>query len=346
MFKTPVVGSARGIKETQGRRAFTLIEVLVVVAIIALLIAILLPSLAKAREQGRSAQCLSNQRQIGLAINMYTTANKSYLPGPAHMLIFRNMAAYRNATPHGESYYKQNIPSYIAKYLGDRGRSAESLDNVAECPTFDRTTRAEPSPTDPWYYRLTAHYIVNTGGFTANPSWVGKDAGNPPPRPWYATKPVNYFGHLNIGGSLDFLTGDAYTIAAPKPIDRIKNFSGEWATADLWYAKAGTAGGGRGTGGGAARLVGTWPNEWQNSASSVFTGEGESKIPTYPYHLTVTSYKNDPRGNYPGDSSPQLTNGRTNAVYMDGHGETLAQWKGTNNPCMNKDLSGSPNTCR
>jgi len=328
MFKTPVVGSARGIKETQGRRAFTLIEVLVVVAIIALLIAILLPSLAKAREQGRSAQCLSNQRQIGLAINMYTTANKSYLPGPAHMLIFRNMAAYRNANPHGESYYKQNIPSYIAKYLGDRGRSAESLDNVAECPTFDRTTRAEPSPTDPWYYRLTAHYIVNTGGFTANPSWVGKDAGNPPPRPWYATKPVNYFGHLNIGASLDFLTGDAYTVAAPKPIDRIKNFSGEWATADLWYAKA--QGEGRGSG---LRLVGTWPNEFQGGASSVFTGDGDSKIPTYPYHLTVTSYPNNPRRVYQ-QTDPRFTNGRTNAVYMDGHGETLPQWKGTNNPCM------------
>lgn len=53
------------------RRAFTLIEVLVVVAIIALLVAILLPSLSKARDQARRLACSSNVHQLMLATNMY-----------------------------------------------------------------------------------------------------------------------------------------------------------------------------------------------------------------------------------------------------------------------------------
>jgi len=59
---------------------FTLIEVLVVVAIIALLVSILLPSLTKAREQAKRTLCASNQHQIGLAMVAYSVDHKSTLP--------------------------------------------------------------------------------------------------------------------------------------------------------------------------------------------------------------------------------------------------------------------------
>ena len=57
-------------------RGFTLIELLVVVAVIALLISILLPALGRAREQGRQAVCLANQKTLALAFVQYAAENR------------------------------------------------------------------------------------------------------------------------------------------------------------------------------------------------------------------------------------------------------------------------------
>jgi len=61
-------------------KGFTLIEILVVVAIIALLISILLPSLAAARAQSRTTLCLGNLHQSGIAIMAYAAEHKGFVP--------------------------------------------------------------------------------------------------------------------------------------------------------------------------------------------------------------------------------------------------------------------------
>ncbi len=110
---------------TRKRRAFTLIELLVVIAIIAILAAILFPVFARARAQARKTKCISNLRQIGLAMNMYCSDTDGILPyitpkfseDPSKPIITDVLSPYaRNREifrcPSDQQYYKDEGSSY------------------------------------------------------------------------------------------------------------------------------------------------------------------------------------------------------------------------------------------
>src|SRR5262245_5786400 len=74
------------IGNASGAGAFTLVELLVVVGIIAILMAMLMPALSKAREQARAVSCRSNIRQIYTGIISYSLDNKGFLPDAWYIL--------------------------------------------------------------------------------------------------------------------------------------------------------------------------------------------------------------------------------------------------------------------
>lgn len=89
-------------------RAFTLVELLVVVAIISLLAALLIPSVLSGKRRAVQMQCMNCMKQVGQAIQMYVNDHEDYLPGPIDVGVSINYT--RTST--------QVLPYHLARYLG------------------------------------------------------------------------------------------------------------------------------------------------------------------------------------------------------------------------------------
>lgn len=100
--------------------AFTLIEVLVVVAIIAILVAVLIPSLARAREQSSKTACLSNLKQQGIAFSAYSADHRTYLPcaGRFSYSLMEGKYYHGFSPPEAHDWARFNGGLLYPKYVG------------------------------------------------------------------------------------------------------------------------------------------------------------------------------------------------------------------------------------
>jgi prepilin-type N-terminal cleavage/methylation domain-containing protein len=138
------------------RSGFTLIEVLVVVAIIALLVAILLPSLARARDQAQTTTCKSNLRQLFYGWTMYAQDNKGQYPGSSHDFGY-DWLGYDN---QGSGFHGLPPASgVIYKYMSNQ-------DKAYTCPAHARPRWAEKD----YFFYSYKNVAALTG---AKSEWVG-----------------------------------------------------------------------------------------------------------------------------------------------------------------------------
>jgi prepilin-type N-terminal cleavage/methylation domain-containing protein/prepilin-type processing-associated H-X9-DG protein len=113
-------------RKSRSAHAFTLVELLVVIGIIAILISVLLPALTRARQEATLVQCSSNLRQIGQAIIMYAGDYKGVLP-PGYWDGEWNPATGQSTVPTGSIYnYAAQWSVLIQPYMGKAGNTDNS----------------------------------------------------------------------------------------------------------------------------------------------------------------------------------------------------------------------------
>ncbi len=164
-------------KEDIMRKNFTLIELLIVIAIIAILAAMLLPALQQTRERAKAIDCVSKQKQIGLANNLYMNDYKGYYP-----------AAPTNS-PDGTVNYSWARLLSVMRYLPD------NYLKIARCASIPRSPKVAET-NDVSVYGVNVEY--RTALWTVEGNWMdsGPYKGFVPH--WLIKKPSEYVSHADV----------------------------------------------------------------------------------------------------------------------------------------------------
>ena len=165
-------------RDVTRRPGFTLVELLVVIGIISVLIAVLMPALSKAREQANAIKCLSNTRNLGNALVLFTQDHKGYLPKAWY-----NDGPVASQFAGGVTSWPYRNPKYgwdflLLRYLGNNK-------DVFRCPNDEYGLfRGDPNDNAPDSDKIPASYRINI----SNQHVFGGRPDLPGDRPYFATK--------------------------------------------------------------------------------------------------------------------------------------------------------------
>ena len=187
------------------RHAFTLVELLVVIGIIALLIGVLLPTLSRARATAKRLACLSNLRQMAVEAQQYVNENQGHYPSSQFMSADLNTFYCWDLT----TLYASGTPQVVPGLLW---RSTDPM-RIQQCPSFEG---ASNSVSDPYT------------GYNYNTSFIGHGQGESIETPVKAVA-VRRPSQTALFGDGQFADGADKFMRAPFPNPGDATFSGRWS---------------------------------------------------------------------------------------------------------------------
>ncbi|MFA6960820.1 MAG: prepilin-type N-terminal cleavage/methylation domain-containing protein [Opitutaceae bacterium] len=137
------------------KRAFTLVELLAVLAVIGILAAILIPVVGRVRSSARSTQCVSNLRQIGVALRLFAADHKNHLPVSYNLTNTADNNWWYHLNP-----YTGEQPMKLA-WTGAASVREISLSGIYHCPETDPTDADNVAmfPSNGWVsYKMNARF--------------------------------------------------------------------------------------------------------------------------------------------------------------------------------------------